>query len=90
MTQQKSTKNGIENYAANMSHVAISDRLLRRNEVEKITALSRSSIYAMIAAGAFPKPLKISTRTVRWSYMEIADWITGKFSARQRGSHLHM
>jgi predicted DNA-binding transcriptional regulator AlpA len=37
-------------------------RMLRPNEVVKCTSLSRSQIYAMIAAGTFPPFLKLSER----------------------------
>ena len=40
-------------------------RLLRRGEVEKIAALRRSSIYAKVASGSFPAPVKIGR--LRWS-----------------------
>ena len=34
------------------------DRLLRRREVEKITGMSRSSIYRLMPDGEFPRPVK--------------------------------
>ncbi len=37
-------------------------RMLRPNDVVKCTSLSRSQIYAMIAAGTFPPFLKLSER----------------------------
>lgn len=46
----------------------------RRPEVERITGLSRSTIYSMIAEGTFPKPIKLSKRAVGWSASEISDW----------------
>ena len=33
------------------------DRLLRREEVESITTLSRSSLYRKMRAGSFPEPI---------------------------------
>lgn len=50
-------------------------KLLRRKEVEQITGLSRSSIYAMMAVGDFPKQIKIGRRAVAWSQDDIANWI---------------
>lgn len=50
-------------------------RLLRRKEVEVITGLSRSSIYAMMKKGSFPKQLKIGQRAVAWREQEISGWI---------------
>lgn len=50
-------------------------KLLRRKQVEKMTGLSRSSIYAMISEGRFPRQLKIGLRAVAWREGEILDWI---------------
>lgn len=40
------------------------DRMLRRKEVEAITGRSRSAIYEGMAAGTFPKPVKIDRKSV--------------------------
>ena len=46
--------------------VCMSTRLLRRPQVEAQTSLSRSSIYAQMAKGEFPRPLRIGMpRTLR-------------------------
>ena len=50
-------------------------RLLRLPEVERLTALRRSAIYARIAQGKFPPPLRISDRCSVWREDEIRDWI---------------
>jgi prophage regulatory protein len=51
------------------------DRMLRRKEVEQITARSRSAIYEGMAAGTFPKPVKIGARAVAWPESIIRNWI---------------
>lgn len=51
------------------------ERILRRPEVEARTGLSRSTIYAMMAAGAFPVPIKLGTRAVGWPEAELTDWL---------------
>ena len=50
-------------------------RLLRRGEVEELTALRRSALYQKIAEGVFPAPVKIGKRSVRWRYQDILAWI---------------
>lgn len=50
-------------------------KLLRRKQVEQLTGLSRSSIYAMIADGTFPKQHRIGRRAVAWLKSDIDDWI---------------
>ncbi|WP_343611084.1 AlpA family transcriptional regulator [Novosphingobium sp.] len=49
--------------------------ILRRPQVESMTGLSRSSIYRMMNAGTFPKPLRLGAQAVGWIEGEIRDWI---------------
>lgn len=53
------------------------DRLLTRRQVEEEVQLSKAHIYALMRAGRFPKPLKISSRCVRWRHNEIQRFIAG-------------
>ena len=39
-------------------------RILRRREVERLTLLSRASIYHQMRMGTFPRPLKLGCRAV--------------------------
>ncbi|HEX8570101.1 MAG TPA: AlpA family transcriptional regulator [Caulobacteraceae bacterium] len=54
----------------------------RLPEVIARTGLARSSIYAAIAAGGFPKPIKLSARAVGFLSSEIDEWIAGRAAAR--------
>jgi prophage regulatory protein len=51
------------------------ERMLRRPEVEKITGMARSTIYDGMAAGTFPKPVKIGARAIAWPESVIRQWI---------------
>lgn len=53
-------------------------RLLRRQEVEEITQMSRSTIYRLVRAGLFPAPRRVGPRAVRWSASEITEWIAAR------------
>jgi prophage regulatory protein len=53
-------------------------RLLRLPEVRTRTGLSRSSVYRLVAAGTFPKPVKVSTATTTWIESEVDAWIVEK------------
>jgi prophage regulatory protein len=55
-------------------------RLIRRNDVEHITGLKRSSLYAKMAEGCFPKPIKLGSRTVAWLAADVQAWINEKIS----------
>ena len=57
-------------------------RVLRRPEVEKMTALSRSAIYRMMKAGAFPKPVRLGIGAVAWVESEIDQWIRDRIDER--------
>lgn len=51
------------------------ERLLSLRDVERCTSLKKSTIYAAIAAGAFPGPIPITARRVAWRASEIQRWI---------------
>lgn len=56
------------------------ERVMRRKEVEKVTGLGRSSLYAAMAEGEFPRQIKLTSKAVGWLESEILSWIR----ARQR------
>lgn len=56
--------------------------LIRRKEVERLTALSRSRIYALMAAGDFPKPVQLGAMSVAWLEIEIREWIAARIANR--------
>jgi len=62
--------------------------LLRRRVVEARTGLSRSSLYDLIAAGEFPKPVPLGRRTVGWIEAEIADWQKRRIAERDQKTRL--
>src|SRR4051794_26778126 len=51
------------------------DRYLRCADVERLTRLSRSTIYRHISGGAFPRPFALTARCVRWRESEILGWM---------------
>ena len=57
------------------------DRLLRRPEVEAMTAMSCAAIYAAMSAGTFPRPRRIGTTprgAVRWLLSDVEKWIESR------------
>jgi prophage regulatory protein len=56
--------------------------LIRRKEVERLTALSRSRIYALMASGQFPKPVALGAMSVAWLEIEIREWIASRIADR--------
>ena len=45
----------------------------------------RSTLYAKVAEGEFPTPIKLGQRSVGWSAAEVEAWIDSRIS--QRGGH---
>lgn len=56
----------------------MSDRILRRKDVEELTGLSRSTIYRHVGAGTFPAPIQLTKRLIGWRESAIADWIDSR------------
>lgn len=55
--------------------------VLRRPKVESRTGLARSSLYALIASGQFPAPIRLTPNTVGWLEHEIERWIAQRAKA---------
>jgi prophage regulatory protein len=49
--------------------------ILKRREVERLTGLSKSSIYSRVAAGLLPRPLSLGGQSVGWYRHEIEAYL---------------
>lgn len=58
-------------------------RLLRLPEVKEKVGLSRTAIYKLIAAGAFPRQISIAPRTVAWSQDDLEAWIEERLNGHE-------
>lgn len=56
-------------------------KILRRRQVEARTGLPRSTIYAGVNAGTFPKPIKLGVQSVGWLESSINNWIEERIAA---------
>ncbi|QFY90140.1 AlpA family transcriptional regulator [Magnetovirga frankeli] len=65
-------------------------RLIRRREVERLTGLSRSSIYARLKPNPnrpsdfdpdFPRPVQLGPKAVGWVEGEVLQWVEGRIAA---------
>jgi prophage regulatory protein len=52
----------------------MSNRYLRRGEVEELSGLSRSTIYRRIGEGTFPAPFNLGGHCVRWRSQDLVEW----------------
>lgn len=57
-------------------------RLLRRPEVLKAIGLQRAALYALMREGRFPKPVRITARSVGWIESEVQAWLAERVRAR--------
>ena len=48
--------------------------LVRMPTVTRLTALSRSTIYRLVASGKFPAPVRLSTHSIAWHMADIEQW----------------
>lgn len=53
-------------------------------DVIRKTALGRSSLYALMLAGQFPKPAKVGRRSI-FNAAEVDAWLEARFAARAAG-----
>lgn len=58
-----------------------SDSLVRLPDVQRMTGLGRSQIYALAKVERFPRPVKLSERCSAWVEGEVAAWIAERIAA---------
>lgn len=54
------------------------ERILRRPAVLEVTGLSTSTIYELMAAGEFPRPIRLSKRAVGWPESAVRSWLQSR------------
>ncbi|MEG8040470.1 AlpA family phage regulatory protein [Sphingomonas sp. LR60] len=55
-------------------------RFLRIKDVIATIGLSRTSIYRMVGAGDFPKPIQLTARSVGWWEADVSKWLDERLS----------
>jgi prophage regulatory protein len=55
--------------------------LLDLHQVESNLGISKATIYRLIAAGDFPKPIAVTSKARRWTRASIVDWIASRQAA---------
>ena len=56
----------------------VEKRALKLEEVVARVGLSRATLYRMIALGAFPRPVRLSTRATGWRTDEVDEWLASR------------
>ena len=52
--------------------------LVRLRQLTAMVGLSRSTIYRLVKAGNFPKPIRIGISSLAWRMDEIHKWIDSR------------
>ena len=60
--------------------INLQNKFLRLPQVKETTGLSKSSIYARISEGTFPKQIPLGPRLVVWVESDIQNWIAEQVS----------
>ena len=50
-------------------------QFMRRTEIEQVLRIGRSTIYGLMSQGKFPKPVRISPRSVAWRVSDIEEYL---------------
>lgn len=58
--------------------------LLRVEDVVRETTLSESTVWRLVAAGRFPRPLDLGGRVRRWRRAEIEAWVNADQPSRDK------
>jgi predicted DNA-binding transcriptional regulator AlpA len=53
----------------------VMDRVIRLDDVKRITGLSRTTIWEMERAGKFPKHLQLTAKAIGWLESQIVSWM---------------
>jgi prophage regulatory protein len=72
--EEKMQSNLLPSAPAPVQQHQVIDYLIPRKTVEKLSGLSRATIYRLIKSGKFPRPLSIGTGAVRWRQSEVIAW----------------
>jgi prophage regulatory protein len=63
---------------------SLTETLIRRPDVEARTGLPRSTLYDAIERGSFPRPIKLSERSVAWVASEVDAWVASRIRETRR------
>ena len=58
---------------------------LRRSAVQRLTGLSKASLYRLIKSGDFPRQYQLGPNVVGWRREEVAQWCDSRKRTRPVG-----
>jgi prophage regulatory protein len=60
------------------------ERIIRRDEVLKITGLTKSSLYRSISEGEFPRQVRLGKNSVGWHLSSVLAWVHSRPVVEER------
>jgi prophage regulatory protein len=58
------------------------ERLIRIDEVKRLTGISTATLYRKISAREFPRPVPLGAAARAWPLSEVQSWIAGRIELR--------
>jgi prophage regulatory protein len=58
------------------------ERLIRIDEVKRLTGISTATLYRKISANEFPRPVRLGVVARAWPLSEVQGWIAGRIELR--------
>lgn len=58
------------------------ERLIRIDEVKRLTGISTATLYRKISASEFPRPVHLGAVARAWPLSEVQNWITRRVELR--------
>jgi prophage regulatory protein len=58
--------------------------IIRLADLPNYCGLHRTQIASLVAAGKFPKPVKLSERRIAWIAEEVAEWQAARVADRDQ------
>lgn len=56
----------------------MAQKYLRCADVQELTGLGRSTIYKLMDEADFPRPVKVTGKTVRWPEKAVEEWLASR------------
>jgi prophage regulatory protein len=58
------------------------ERLIRIDEVKRLTGISTATLYRKISVKDFPRPVRLGAVARAWPLSEVQNWIAGRIELR--------
>jgi prophage regulatory protein len=58
------------------------ERLIRIDEVKRLTGISTATLYRKISANEFPRPVHLGVAARAWPLSEVQTWIADRIGLR--------